>query len=67
MSDAYPNANHFIGSSALDGDEASIAANIAAMDARVEQRQAESAQFIIEHGAAVLDGHTPVMTVPRGD
>jgi hypothetical protein len=47
MTDAYPNANHFIGSSTLDSDAAAIAAARDAGQARVEARQAQSAQFIV--------------------
>jgi hypothetical protein len=67
MVDAGSNANQFVGSSSLDGDEASVAANLATAMARVEARQAQSAQFIVEYGAAVVGGHSPVSTVPVGD
>jgi hypothetical protein len=62
-----PNANQYVGSSALDADEVSVAANLADAMARVEERQAQSAQFIVEYGAAVVDGHSPVGSVPPTD
>ena len=66
MTDAYPNANHFIGSSSLDSDEAAIAAALVAGMTRIEERQAQSAQFIVENGAAVVDGHSQVgIPLPR--
>jgi hypothetical protein len=58
-----PNANQYIGSSSLDSDEASVAANLASMMVRVNERQQQSAQFIVEHGADVVDGHSPVGVV----
>ncbi len=66
MTDAYPNANHFIGSSTLDSDAATIAEALTAGMARIDARQAQSAQFIVENGADVVDGHSTVgIPLPR--
>lgn len=46
---------------------AAVEALIPATMARVEARQAQSAQFIAEWGAEVLDGHHVVDDVPPGD
>ena len=40
-----------------------VAAGIAASAARWERRSEEARQFLTEHGAAVLDGHTPQVVV----
>ena len=61
-----PNANEFVGSSSLDSDEATIAAALVAGMARIDARQAQSAQFIVENGADVVDGHSQVgIPLPR--
>lgn len=60
------NANHFIGSSSLQDDMATIAAARDAGESRSAQRQTEAHQFIIENGAAVLDGHDPQMVIRPG-
>jgi hypothetical protein len=66
MTDAYPNANHFVGSSSLEDDQAAIAEALVAGMVRIEARQAQSAQFIVEHGADVVDGHSQVgIPLPR--
>ncbi len=57
-----PNANSFVGSSTLASDAAVIAA---ARDAAAA-RQTEAAQFIVEHGADVIDGHDPQMVIRPG-
>jgi len=62
-----PNANEYIGSSSLDSDEASIAANLTEAMARVQERQAESAAFIVQYGGDVVGGHSPVGMVVPGE
>ena len=48
----------------LTTDGSVTAAGVAAAMVRVSERLAQSAKFIDEHGAAVLDGHDQVGTVP---
>jgi hypothetical protein len=63
---APDNANHYIGSSSLESDQVTIAAALVAGMARIEARQAQSAQFIVENGADVVDGHSEVgIPLPR--
>ena len=61
-----PNANGFVGSSTLDSDAAVIAAARDAAADRSAARQVEAAQFIVEHGADVIDGHDPQMVIRPG-
>ncbi len=58
-----PNANGFVGSSTLSSDAAVIAAARDAAADRSAARQQQAAQFIVENGAAVLDGHDPQMVI----
>jgi hypothetical protein len=52
---------------ATAADAAAVAAQIPVTLNRVDERQAQSAAFITEWGASVLDGHTVVDDVPPGD
>ena len=48
----------------LSDTAAAIAAELPKVAARIEERQGQSAAFIVENGAAVLGGHTIVDDVP---
>jgi hypothetical protein len=56
MSGSFVDAN----AAAKANDVAEAAAQIAGVIADIQQRQAQSAVFVAEYGAAVLDGHTTV-------
>lgn len=60
MSGSYPDTS----AQAIAADTAAAQAGIASAVARNEKRQAESAAFIAQHGAAVNNGHSAVDTVP---
>jgi len=56
MSGSFVNANE----AGVAADIETMASQIAGVIARVQQRQAESAAFVAQWGAQVLNGHTQV-------
>ena len=60
MSGSYPDT----AAQTIAADAATAAAGVVEATARNAKRQAESAAFIVEHGAAVNGGHSVVDTIP---
>jgi hypothetical protein len=60
------NAGSFADASieSVNAAAAAAAEGIAQAMARVTERQAASAAFMAQHGAEVVNGHTPVGTIP---